>query len=205
LNRRRILREIELATAVVINSEGVDAVNDGEFIGWISLQIPPAGSTAPAVNEVVHGRPAATHEAATESAASEAIKRIVNNGDMVIKDLNYDALRNARTELRCACVAACYRETCVSRALFQRDRALRDKENILVHLAHACLTFDDVLPIKVTNSPLFPPELSVKKLVYTGNTPPVTRLEQLACFLLDSFSGPDYTTLRPRSTMDELD
>ena len=74
LNRRRVLREIELSTELVIRSEGVDRVSDGKYTGWISVEVPAHWNTGGLASHVIFGRPRTTEQDASEDAAAECIK-----------------------------------------------------------------------------------------------------------------------------------
>ena len=205
LNRRRVLREIELSTELVIRSEGVNRVSDGKYTSWISVEVPAHWNTGGLAGRVIFGRPRTTEQDASEDAAAECIKWIVSTGRVVVNDTNYEALRASRTQLRYAGHLFDHRDAMASRMSLQIARLMRDKKSMLINLAHACTNFDDVLPIKVVETPDVSSDVSAGQLEYTGKMLPETRQEQLACFIVHGMLGPEYTKIRPVTSMDELD
>jgi hypothetical protein len=93
LNRRRILKEVAEVGGLAIHSEGMQRNHHGRYTAWISLEIPLAGNIHRTVTEMVFGKEKISQEAAKEEAASEAIKKILATGTIVIDDISYGSLR----------------------------------------------------------------------------------------------------------------
>jgi hypothetical protein len=126
---------------------------------------------------------------------------LTEGGNIVV----YDSMHDNRTRLRCSGLTACHRDQQVGKITCENIPLRRAKDQLLTHLAYASTNFDDVLPIQVIQPPTNPADLSTGVLRYAGTTPPTTRLEQLAYFILHSIVGPEYTKIKPRTGMDELD
>jgi hypothetical protein len=142
-----------------------------------------------------------SEEDALERAAYRAIRMLTKDGNIVV----YDSMRDNRTRLRCSDLTACHINQKIGRTTCENTRLRRAKDQLLTHLAYACTNFDDVLPIQVVQPPTNPADLSTGVVRYTGAIPPTTSLEQLASFILHNIVGPEYTKIKPRSGMDELD
>jgi hypothetical protein len=205
LNRRRILGDIAEATNLPIYSEGSHTPSPGRFSAWIKMDIPIAGNHPHRATTMVTADSTISEEHAAEKAADKEIKLIVKNGNIIVHDVNYDSLRDNTMKLRCAGLAACHNDAHLTRIACENNRLLQEREHLLTHLAYACTSFDDVLPIEVVQTPAIPGDLSTGTLRYTGNMPPSNRLEHLASFIVHSIIGPEYTRIRPRTGMDELD
>jgi hypothetical protein len=118
-----------------------------------------------------------------KKATDKAIRLIIKNCSIIVNDVNYSSLHDNSIKLRFVYLSACYNDAQVTRISCEYKRHLHKKEQILTHLAYACTSFDDILPIEVIQPPANPTDLSTSILRYIGNMPPVTRLEQLDSFV----------------------
>jgi hypothetical protein len=177
LNQRKILDDITEVANLHIHSEGSHVASAGTYGAWIKIDIPIPGHRPRRVTTMVTADSTISEEHAAEKAANKAIKMIVQNGNIVIAHLTKTA--------------------------YQDISLLEEKEQLLTHLAYACLSFDTVLPIQVIRPPAIPGDLSTSTLKYTGNIPPSTHLEQPASFISHSVIGPEYTRIRPKTGTDQ--
>lgn len=189
LNRRRILGEICEKANLFIHSEGVRFDQDGFYVGWIKLQVPHEGSASGRVFKTVTGHSCSTEHEAREKAAQEAIVQIMESGSIVINDVNYSSLYTALGQLRSATAQSYFNGVQATQLAWERDNLSREKDVILTHLAHICTSFNDILPVEVIR-PLGPGiGLCAGMFAYTGAVPPVTRIEQVAYFIVHTLLG----------------
>jgi hypothetical protein len=201
LNRRRILQDMSEGANITIHSQGLATPTPGRHTAWINLDIPIPGQHPQVAPTMITAESFTSEEDALERAADRAIRMLIEGGNIVV----YDSMRTNRTRLHCSGLTACQSNQQLAKTACENTQLRRAKDELLTHLAYACTNFDDVLPIKVVQPPTNPADLSTGVLKYTGSTPPTTRLEQLASFILHNIVGPEYTKIKPRSGMDELD
>jgi hypothetical protein len=197
----RILQDMSEGANIAIHSQGSATPTPQRHIAWINLDIPILGQHPQVAPTMVTAESFISEEDALERVADRAIKMLTEGGNIVV----YDSMHDNRTRLRCSGLTACHRDQQVGKITSENIRFRRAKDQLLTHLAYASTNVDDVLPIEVIQPPTNPADLSTAVLRYAGTTPPTTRLEQLAYFILHSIVGPEYTKIKPRTGMDELD
>jgi hypothetical protein len=201
LNHMRILQDMSEGANIAIHSQGSATPTPQRHTAWISLDTPISGQHSQGAPTIITAESFISEKDALERAAYRAIKMLTEDGDIVV----YDSIRVNRRRLRCSGLTACHTDQQLTKITCENTQFHRARDQLLTHLAYACTNFDDVLHIQVVQPPNNPADLSTGVLRYTGAIPPTTRLEKLASFILHNIVGPEYTKIKPRAGMDELD
>lgn len=125
------------------------------------------------------GLPAATQEAAKEKAVDAAVHHLCSHHNIAINDHNYNALKTMYKSCSAAQEWSKTKEEELQLQTQQKIALQRDKARRTRILKKICLRFQDVLPFRRE-----PGHASSNfNIIYTGNKPPTTRMEELASSL----------------------